>query len=93
MTNFYLDSNPKLPNHKCELHYVCPETCPNLPAIIERIQLGNLPDLKTAIHIARRKFYNQAHLIKECSHCSNTPLIDQNSDFTSVTISEGRYSA
>jgi hypothetical protein len=72
MTSYYLDSNPKLPNKGCDTHHVCPETCPNLPPMIDRIQLGDLPDCKTAIHVARRKFYNQAHLISECSHCSNS---------------------
>lgn len=72
MASYYLDSNPNLPNNGCDIHRVCPEGCPNLPALAERINLGDLPDSKTAIHVARRKFYNHAHIINGCEHCTNS---------------------
>lgn len=72
MGSYYLDSNPHLPNNGCDIHHVCPETCPNLPPMAERIKFGDLPDYQTAIHVARRKFYNQAHLIQKCSKCAES---------------------
>ncbi len=71
MASYYLDSNPNLTSNTCEIHRVCPETCPNLLRSADCIALGDLPDCKTAIYVARRKYYNRAQYINACEQCSN----------------------
>lgn len=71
MASYCLNSNPTAKNGDYEVHRVSPETCPHLPKTTERVDLGDYPDCKTAIYVARRKFYKKAHLIDGCFYCAN----------------------
>lgn len=63
MPNYYVNNNPQ-PTSKGE-HEVHSETCPFLPLVYDKIDLGEHSNCQSAVHEAR-KYHNNVDGCKVC---------------------------